>query len=83
MSSRMYGSGKFVSPVSHAAPSPTVTVEPGISSDQGKNVDIGRYHEVPPVPKASPAFIQYAEKYFGKYWFVTLLVLLFLLFHQK
>lgn len=39
--------------------------------------------EVPENPDKRPLFLQYAEEYFGRYWFVSVVIVLYLLFRKK
>ncbi|MBR4155554.1 MAG: hypothetical protein IKU01_02465 [Bacteroidales bacterium] len=75
------GSGKFVPVISTYVQTQKAEAELG--------EDVKTIHEdviipqVPANPDARPKLIQYAEEYFGRYWFVTLAVLLVLLFRRK
>lgn len=87
----MYGSGKFIDMVSNYAMSEV--------PDNGLTHNDVNYHpssmdstereiseQIPPVPQnpdSRHVIVRYAEEYFGKYWFVTLGLVLILLFYLK
>ncbi len=73
-------SGKFVAAVSTYAQ--TQEPEPHLDGTV-RTVYEDIIPQVPDNPDARPQLIQYAEEYFGKYWFVTLVLILFLLFRRK
>ncbi|MBQ3594927.1 MAG: hypothetical protein II981_05920 [Bacteroidales bacterium] len=95
MSRVMYGSGKFVSPepeYSHKSSDHVSGVKeadgllnPGLTGPSGggdpeKRMDIP---EVPENPDKRPLLVQYIEEYFGKYWFVSVALILVLLLRRK
>lgn len=92
MSRLMTGSGKFVSVVSEysSAQQPTAgLIEPDvklakeINNTNGDNPPLDVIPPTPENPDARPKFIQYAEEYFGRYWIVTLVMLIIVLFRKK
>lgn len=92
MSRLMTGSGKFVSVVSEysSAQQPTADiVDPNVklakdtNSTNGDNPPLDVIPPTPKNPDARPMFIQYAEEYFGKYWVLTLVLLIIVLFRKK
>ena len=80
MSKLMTGSGKFVSSVSNYE---IKQEDLEVSETVMTKDDVDLALDIPEVPKnpdARPVLIQYAEEYFGKCWFVTLALLVVLLF---
>ena len=82
MSKLMTGSGKFVPSVSNYAANAQEDIEVSetVMTKEIKEEEAIVIPEVPASPDARPVIIQYAEEYFGKYWFVTLALLVVLLF---
>lgn len=77
----MTGSGKFIPSVSnYESKQENREVSETVMTKEEEAIVIP---EVPANPDARPMIIQYAEKYFGKYWFVTLVLLVILLFRKK
>lgn len=80
MSKLMTGSGKFVSSVSnYEIKQEDLEVSETVMTKDDVNLALD-IPEVPKNPDARPVLIQYAEEYFGKFWFVTLVLLVVLLF---
>lgn len=52
-------------------------------NDTGEDTDKVLIPEIPANPDTRPKIIRYAEEYFGKYWFVVLLLILYLLLRKK
>lgn len=83
MSKLMTGSGKFVSSVSnYEIKQEDLEVSETVMTKDDVNLALD-IPEVPKNPDARPVLIQYAEEYFGKFWFVTLVLLAVLLFRKK
>ena len=77
----MTGSGKFISSISnYESKQENNVVSETVMTKEEETIVIP---EVPANPDSRPMIIQYAEKYFGKYWFVTLVLLVILLFRKK
>lgn len=87
MSRFMTGSGKFVPVVSDYnstldAPAQEAT-DYKLKTPPEKEEPLDVIPPTPENPDARPKFIQYAEEYFGRYWIVTLVLLIIVLFRKK
>lgn len=86
MSRLMTGSGKFVSAVSEydSAQQDIKAVYLGVKPAMtGDETPIDEIPSVPENPDVRPKFIRIAEEYFGRYWIVTLVLLIIVLFRKK
>lgn len=89
MSRIMLGSGKFVEPISGFSDhkeKPEEKVLDMIPEDGTEDEKPDPTVKIPPVPEdpdMRPKIIRYAEEYFGRYWIVTLVLLLVILFRKK
>lgn len=85
MSRYMTGSGKFVPVVSEYSLAQQLPGyrDPDLKTTNGDNPPLDVIPPTPENPDARPKFIQYAEEYFGRYWIVTLVLLIIVLFRKK
>lgn len=84
MSKLITGSGKFIPSVSnYESKQENHEVSETVMTKETKEEEAIVIPEVPANPDARPVIIQYAEEYFGRYWFVTLALLVVLLFRKK